>query len=76
MKACMNTLQLSLQKKLCFPYFAGEIGMFVGAIKQNDPTRQYHGYLNKEESQSKIIYNVFKHGDQAFVSGKLWMGVL
>lgn len=73
MKACMNTLQLSLQKKIIF---SGEIGMFVGAIKQNDPTRQYHGYLNKEESQSKIIYNVFKHGDQAFVSGKLWMGVL
>lgn len=59
-----------------FSIFSGEIGMFVGAIKQNDPTRQYHGYLNKEESQSKIIYNVFKHGDQAFVSGKLWMGVL
>lgn len=54
-----------------FFIFSGEIGMFVGAIKQNDPTRQYHGYLNKEESQSKIIYNVFKHGDQAFVSGKL-----
>lgn len=45
--------------------------MFVGAIKQNDPTRQFHGYLDKEQSQSKIIYNVFKKGDQAFLSGML-----
>lgn len=48
---------------------AGETGMFVGAIKQNYPTCQYHGYLNQDESQSKIIYDVFNKWDQAFVSG-------
>ncbi|KAG8271589.1 hypothetical protein J6590_059065 [Homalodisca vitripennis] len=58
-------------KGLCIWCKPGETGMFVGAIKQNDPTRQYHGYLNQDESKSKVIYDVFKKGDQAFVSGDL-----
>ncbi|XP_039279544.1 long-chain fatty acid transport protein 4 isoform X1 [Nilaparvata lugens] len=47
-----------------------EPGMLVGLIKQNDPTRQFHGYVDSESSKKKTIENVFKKGDRAFVSGK------
>lgn len=47
----------------------GETGMFIGKIKENDATRQYHGYVDKEASAKKVAHNVFKKGDKFFVSG-------
>jgi hypothetical protein len=51
--------------------FTGEPGMFVGAIKEGDPTREYHGYVDRKASQKNVAYNVFTPGDKVFVSGKL-----
>lgn len=56
---------------LCMHCTAGESGEFVGAIKKHDITRQFDGYLNRDATNSKIIRNVFKAGDQAFLSGDL-----
>ena len=40
-------------------------------IKNNDPTRKFDGYTNKEATEKKIIRNVFKKGDQWFRTGDL-----
>jgi solute carrier family 27 fatty acid transporter 1/4 len=48
-----------------------ETGEFVGKIIDNDVTRSFDGYANKEATQKKIIYNVFSKGDRAFASGDL-----
>uniref|UniRef100_A0A146LH94 Very long-chain fatty acid transport protein n=1 Tax=Lygus hesperus TaxID=30085 RepID=A0A146LH94_LYGHE len=56
---------------LCIRCEIDEPGMFVGLIKNNDPSRQFHGYVNKAETKKKVIQDVFKKGDSAFVSGDL-----
>ncbi|BES89461.1 AMP-Hypothetical protein enzyme [Nesidiocoris tenuis] len=56
---------------LCIRCDIDEPGMFVGLIKNNDPSRQFHGYVNKDDSKKKVISDVFKKGDLAFVSGDL-----
>jgi len=56
---------------LCIRCKPGEPGMFVGLIKANDPTRQFHGYVNESDSKKKIWRDVFKKGDSVFVSGDL-----
>ncbi|XP_073980024.1 long-chain fatty acid transport protein 4-like isoform X3 [Rhodnius prolixus] len=56
---------------LCIRCKTDESGMFVGLIKNNDPSRQFHGYVNQAESKKKIIYDVFTKGDSAFVSGDI-----
>jgi hypothetical protein len=33
--------------------------------------RCFSGYADKKESNKKVIYDVFAHGDQGFNSGKL-----
>lgn len=43
--------------------------MFVGQIKANDPSREFHGYVDKSASKKKIWNDVFTKGDSAFVSG-------
>lgn len=58
-------------KGFCERCGVDEPGMLVGLIKQNDPTRQFHGYVDSESSKKKVIENVFKSGDKAFVSGDL-----
>jgi len=49
----------------------GEVGEAIGLIKDNDATRKFDGYTNKEDSEKKIIQNVFKSGDKWFRSGDL-----
>ncbi|XP_075213343.1 long-chain fatty acid transport protein 4-like [Lycorma delicatula] len=56
---------------LCERCDLDEAGMLIGIIRQNDPTRQFHGYVDSESSRKKIIMNVFKPGDKAFVSGDI-----
>lgn len=59
------------EKGYCIHCQPGEPGMLIGIIKQLDPTRHFHGYVDPEASKSKIMYNVFSKGDKAFVSGDL-----
>lgn len=41
-------------------------------ILPNDATREYNGYIGSaKENQKKIIENVFKKGDKAFLSGDI-----
>lgn len=50
---------------------ADETGEFVGKIIENDPSRAFDGYANKDATEKKIIRNVFSKGDAAFASGDL-----
>ena len=50
---------------------ADEPGMFIGLIKEGDALREFNGYLDKEESQKKVIQDVFVKGDKAFLTGEL-----
>lgn len=43
--------------------------MFIGLISNRDPTREFHGYLDKEESKKKVIDDVFVKGDKYFLTG-------
>lgn len=42
----------------------------MGKISPNNPTREYLGYVDKSASDKKVVRDVFKHGDSAFISGK------
>jgi solute carrier family 27 fatty acid transporter 1/4 len=52
-----------------FYYFTGEPGVFIGKINPNNPARAFLGYVNEKESEKKIVRDVFKKGDAAFLSG-------
>ncbi|KAL7070845.1 hypothetical protein ACQ4LE_009743 [Meloidogyne hapla] len=54
--------------KICKP---GETGEIVGMIRTENPTRRFEGYLDKKETDKKIIKNVEVIGDCAFASGDL-----
>ncbi|GLH14262.1 Luciferin 4-monooxygenase [Gryllus bimaculatus] len=49
----------------------GEPGMVIGIIDQKNVIREFHGYVDKKESEKKIICDVFKKGDKAFLSGDI-----
>ncbi|PIO62176.1 long-chain-acyl-CoA synthetase domain protein [Teladorsagia circumcincta] len=49
----------------------GESGAMVSTIRKNNPLLQFEGYLNKSETNKKIIRDVFAEGDSCFVSGDL-----
>lgn len=55
---------------LCKFVKAGEIGEIVGKIRA-DAGQSYPGYVNDEATKKKIITNVLRHGDSAFLSGDL-----
>jgi hypothetical protein len=50
--------------------------MFVGLISSSNAIRNYHGYVDKEASSKKILHNVFKMGDRAFLSGKYQINIV
>nr|XP_056714202.1 long-chain fatty acid transport protein 1 [Euleptes europaea] len=54
---------------LCITCGPGEPGLLVGRINQEDPLRRFDGYVNENATNKKIAYNVFKKGDQAYLSG-------
>ncbi|XP_051992961.1 long-chain fatty acid transport protein 1b [Xyrauchen texanus] len=56
---------------LCIPCKPGEPGIIVGRINPNDPLRRFDGYANQEANNKKIMHNVFKQDDSAYVSGDL-----
>ncbi|XP_037297680.1 long-chain fatty acid transport protein 4 [Manduca sexta] len=48
-----------------------EPGVFIGKIQAHNPARQYLGYVDKTASEKKVVRDVFKHGDAAFISGDI-----
>ncbi|VDM59921.1 unnamed protein product [Angiostrongylus costaricensis] len=56
---------------LCIACNPGESGAMVSTIRKNNPLLQFEGYLNKSETNKKIIRDVFTKGDSCFVSGDL-----
>lgn len=54
---------------LCVACNPGETGAMVSTIRTNNPLLQFEGYLNKSETDKKIIRDVFCKGDSCFVSG-------
>ncbi|CBY18784.1 unnamed protein product [Oikopleura dioica] len=55
---------------LCQLVKPGEIGQIVGKIR-SDYLSRFEGYSDGDASRRKIIKNVFKTGDAAFISGDL-----
>lgn len=51
--------------------YIGEPGVFIGKIIPQDPSRAFLGYVDKSASEKKIVKNVFKKGDSAFLSGDI-----
>lgn len=54
--------------QLCKP---NEPGVFIGKIIKGNPSREFLGYVDEKASQKKIVRDVFKKGDAAFLSGDL-----
>ncbi|KAM6471367.1 long-chain fatty acid transport protein 1 isoform 1-T2 [Liasis olivaceus] len=54
---------------LCISCQPGEPGLLVGRINQKDPLRRFDGYVSENATNKKIAYNVFKKGDQVYLSG-------
>ena len=48
-----------------------EVGEFVGMITSGDPTQRFDGYSDQDETEKKILKDVFKRGDKYFRSGDL-----
>ncbi|RLU17248.1 hypothetical protein DMN91_011317 [Ooceraea biroi] len=58
-------------KGLCQVCEPNEPGVFIGKIAPNNPTRAFLGYVDRKASESKVVHNVFKKGDSAFLSGDI-----
>jgi len=56
---------------LCVRCKPGEPGVLVGKIKPRNPLRSFSGYADGKETNKKVIYDVFAHGDQGFNSGDI-----
>jgi solute carrier family 27 fatty acid transporter 1/4 len=56
---------------LCQPCKPNEPGVFIGKIIPNNPSRAFLGYVDKKASDKKIVRDVFKKGDCAFLSGDI-----
>uniref|UniRef100_A0A1B0EYX6 long-chain-fatty-acid--CoA ligase n=1 Tax=Phlebotomus papatasi TaxID=29031 RepID=A0A1B0EYX6_PHLPP len=54
--------------QLCKP---NEPGVFIGKIIEGNPSRAFLGYVDKAASEKKIVRDIFKKGDSAFLSGDL-----
>ncbi|XP_068151454.1 long-chain fatty acid transport protein 4 [Drosophila tropicalis] len=54
--------------QLCKP---NEPGVFIGKIVKGNPSREFLGYVDEKASAKKVVKDVFKHGDMAFLSGDL-----
>ncbi|XP_058825807.1 long-chain fatty acid transport protein 4 isoform X2 [Topomyia yanbarensis] len=54
--------------QLCKP---NEPGVFIGKIIPNNPSRAFLGYVDKSASEKKIVRDIFRKGDAAFLSGDL-----
>ncbi|NWR81770.1 S27A1 protein, partial [Centropus unirufus] len=65
-----DTMELIRDSRgLCIPCRPGEAGLLVGQINQQDPLRRFDGYVNQSATTKKMANNVFRKGDQAYLSG-------
>ncbi|RWS22037.1 Long-chain fatty acid transport protein 1-like protein, partial [Leptotrombidium deliense] len=53
----------------CIECKPGDTGMIIGKINNSDPIAAFEGYVNKQETEKKILRDVFKKGDAYFYSG-------
>lgn len=58
-------------KGLCILCKPDEPGVFIGKIIPGNPSRAFLGYVDKKASEKKIVRDVFKIGDAAFISGDI-----
>ncbi|XP_063902573.1 long-chain fatty acid transport protein 4-like isoform X1 [Zophobas morio] len=56
---------------LCIPCKPNEPGVFIGKIIPNNPSRAFLGYVDEEASKKKVVCDVFRKGDKAFLSGDI-----
>ena len=68
------------ERGFCIQCDIGESGLLVGQIGRSTK-HEYAGYANnKEASEKKIIYNLFRKGQNAFNTGDLcvmdWEGYI
>jgi hypothetical protein len=61
-----------LKHENIFQLVSGEPGVFIGKINPNIPSRAFLGYVNQNESEKKIVHDVFSKGDSAFISGNVY----
>lgn len=54
---------------LCVRCKPGDCGEMVGKIINDNPVKEFSGYVSAEETNRKIVHNVFSQGDKAFTSG-------
>ncbi|XP_047213031.1 long-chain fatty acid transport protein 1-like [Girardinichthys multiradiatus] len=67
-----DTMELIRDSRgLCMPCSPGEPGLLVGCINQKDPLRRFDGYANQDATKKKIVHNVFRKNDSAYLSGDL-----
>ncbi|KAK7095529.1 long-chain fatty acid transport protein 1-like [Littorina saxatilis] len=57
------------KKGVCVHAQPGELGELAGKIVKGNPVREFDGYANKAATQKKILHDVFKKGDMAFMTG-------
>lgn len=50
-------------------FFLDEPGVFIGKIIPSNPSRAFLGYVDQKASEKKIVHDVFRKGDSAFISG-------
>ncbi|KAK0172575.1 hypothetical protein PV328_005877 [Microctonus aethiopoides] len=58
-------------KGLCQECKPNEPGVFIGKIIPNNPHRAFLGYVDEKASERKIVRDVFRKGDSAFLSGDI-----
>uniref|UniRef100_A0A1I7SDC3 Very long-chain fatty acid transport protein n=1 Tax=Bursaphelenchus xylophilus TaxID=6326 RepID=A0A1I7SDC3_BURXY len=56
---------------LCISCRPGDTGEMVGMIKKNDPLLRFEGYVNKDDTDKKVITDVTRKGDVVFSSGDI-----
>lgn len=44
----------------------------AGKIVTGRPAREFDGYVQKSATDRKIIHDVFRKGDRAFLTGKIY----
>lgn len=61
---------LKIVKADFFFYLEGEPGELVGKIVKGNALREFDGYVNKQATDKKVCSDVFRKGDQAFLTGE------
>lgn len=56
---------------LCQLCGVDEPGVFIGKILPGNPSRAFLGYVDRKASDKKVVHDVFKKGDMAFLSGDI-----